>query len=186
MQLTNSMIEEQLEIYFKPLDETDFELVYFWFNQPHIQTFYSLRPWSRTEIWQKLKQHVQGDKGIKVYIIYVKDEPVGYIQCYPVKNNLWENNDVPANIVNDAAGVDLFLGRKDDLRKGLGTKIVGQFLERHVWPFYRYCISDPDARNEASIRLFLKCGFSKYSQIRNIDALGKPTKLEILIKDNKA
>jgi aminoglycoside 6'-N-acetyltransferase len=107
---------------------------------------------------------------------------VGYIQSYPLKNNPWEGQDLPEKIILDAAGFDLFLGDANVLRKGLGYQVVNLFLEKYIWPHYRYCLTDPDVRNEASIRLFQKCGFIEHKKIPYLDALKQRTQLQLFIK----
>jgi RimJ/RimL family protein N-acetyltransferase len=41
---------------------------------------------------------------------------------------------------------------------------------------------DPDIRNEASMRLFQKCGFIEHKQIDTKDALKQPVTLQLLMK----
>ncbi|MGZ3633288.1 MAG: hypothetical protein ACXWM7_03055 [Parachlamydiaceae bacterium] len=56
------------------------------------------------------------------------------------------------------------------------------FLEEHIWPNYQYCIVDPDVQNEASLRLFQKCGFTEHKQIDSLNALKQPVTLKLLMK----
>jgi len=66
---------------FKSLEESDFDLVYHWFNQPHVQDFYSLRSWTLEEVQKKTASLPQQRKGStslhnlfkeKTYRIYSK------------------------------------------------------------------------------------------------------------------
>lgn len=170
------------EINFESLTEAYFSLIHNWFNQPHVQAFYSLRSWTIEEVRQKLLPYIHSTSPIKGYIIYFKESPIGYIQNYPVKDYPWENQKISNEIVQEAAGLDLFIGEEDFLSRGLGYQIIGAFLEKHIWPYYRYCLVDPDSRNETSIRLFQKCGFRKKQQISCRDALRRPVTLQLFIK----
>ena len=171
------------EIRFEPLNESHFSLIHHWFNKPHVQAFYSLRLWTQEEIRKKLAPHLKGEKHIQSFIIYLGKKPVGYIQSYPIKDHPWDNQELSEKIIQAAAGFDLFIGEEENLRKGLGFKVINSFLHQHIWPYYRYCLSDPDIRNEASIHLFQKCGFTKHKKIDTLDALKRTVTLQLFIKE---
>ncbi len=171
------------QIIFEPLNEAHIALIYQWFNRPHVQSFYSLRNWTLEEVQKKLTPYMQEKSGILGYVIYLGERPIGYIQGYPIKEYPWENQNLPDGIIQEAAGFDLFIGEKDCLGKGWGSKIVNRFLEEYIWPYYKYCMVDPDSRNEASIRLFQKCGFMQNKQIDYINAINDRVLLRLLIKN---
>lgn len=169
-------------ISFIHLSEEHFSLIYNWFNKPHVQAFYSLRTWTREEVCKKLNPYVRGETQINGFIICLNDQFIGYIQSYSLKNHPWENQDLPEEITQEAAGFDLFIGEEAYLKKGLGRQIIECFLKEHIWPSYQYCFVDPDVRNETSLRLFQKCGFSEHKQIYCQDALKQPVILKLLMK----
>lgn len=68
------------------------------------------------------------------------------------------------------------------MSKGLGCEVINQFLEKHIWPSFRYCLADPDIRNAISVRLFRKCGFTEHKQILFKDALQRSVYLQLFIK----
>lgn len=177
---------EERDIRFEPLQEVHFEYIYRWFNQSHVQAFYSLRSWTFDEVREKLTPYVKMEKGIRAYLIYLKDVPIGYIQSYPIKDHPWEGQELSEKVAEEAAGFDLFLGEIMTLRRGLGTLIVGLFLKRMIWPHYRYCFTDPDINNEASLRLFEKCGFVRYKQLPYVNALKQSTHLQLFMKEREA
>jgi aminoglycoside 6'-N-acetyltransferase len=169
-------------IHFKPLNESHFDLMLRWFNKPHVQAFYSLRTWTFEEVCKKLEPYVRGEKQITGFIIYLKDYPIGYIQSCPIKNHPWETQDISEEIIKEAAGFDVFIGEEAYLNQGLGKQIIDSFLKEHIWPNYQYCFVDPDIRNEASMRLFQKCGFIEHKQIDSQDTLKQPVTLRLLMK----
>lgn len=169
-------------IQFKPLNESHFDLMLCWFNKSHVQAFYSLRTWTYEEVCKKLEPYVRGEKQISSFIIYQDNHPIGYIQSYPIKDHPWENQDLSEEIIQRAAGFDLFIGEETYLNQGLGKQIIECFLEGHIWPKYQYCIVDPDIRNEASMRLFQKCGFIEHKQIDTQNALKQPVTLQLLMR----
>lgn len=169
-------------IHFEPLEESHFSIILRWFNKPHVQAFYSLRSWTYEEVYKKLIPYVHGEKQMRGFIIYIGKESIGYIQMYPIKDHPWDNQDLSEEISQEAAGFDLFIGEGNYLRKGLGNQIIDCFLEKYIWPNYRYCVVDPDVRNEASIRLFQKCGFIEHKQIAYKNALKQDVILKLMIK----
>lgn len=175
-------MSESIEIYFEPLNVSHFSLVLRWFNEPHVQSFYSLRSWMYDEVYSKLLPYVRGENQMSSFIIYFEKRPIGYIQSYPVKDHPWENQDLSEKIIQDAAGFDLFVGEQNYLRRGLGFQIIENFLEKHIWPKYRYCLVDPDVRNEASIRLFQKSGFIEHKEISSQNAMKQNVTLKLLMR----
>ena len=167
-------------IHFEPLDDSHSSLMHQWFNQIHVKSFYSLRDWTLEEVQEKLKHLSQ--KQIYAFIIHVDQNPIGYIQYYPVKANPREIQELTKDFVKEAAGFDLFIGEKEYLRRGFGAKIVNDFLQKFIWPSYRYCIVDPDIRNTASLRFFQKMGFQKHKEIKTNDALKRDATLLLMIK----
>lgn len=167
-----------INIQFKPLNEAHFGLMLHWFNSPHVQAFYSLKNWTEEEVSNKLMPYLHHEKQLHGYVIYFEQNPIGYMQSYPVNKHPWENQDLPDGIVEKAAGFDLFIGEKAYLNQDLGKQIVYSFLEEHIWPHYQYCLVDPDMRNEASIRLFRKCGFREHKNV-----MQKQFQLQLMMKE---
>ena len=125
------------KISFRPLSEEHFALIHTWFNEPHVQFFYSLRAWTIEEVHQKLIPYIQGKGGMECYIISIDKTPMGYIQCYPVKEYPWDNQNLLEDVIQNSAGMDLFIGEKKFIRKGLGCKIVEAFLQNYIWTRYK-------------------------------------------------
>lgn len=173
-----------VNIQFKPLDESHFDLMLNWFNKPHVQAFYSLKTWTHETIRKKLEPYVRGENQINGFIIYAEDHPIGYIQSYPVKDHPWEKQDLSEEIIQEAAGFDLFIGEETSLNRGLGKQIIDAFLTKSIWPNYRYCLVDPDIRNEASLRSFQKCGFIEHKQIAGKNALNQKVTFKLLMKEH--
>ena len=91
-----------------------------WFNTPHVQKFYSLRPWTEDEVLVKLTPYISGDKPVSGFIVSLDENPIGYLQSYKVSDYPWPNQNLPEEIVKTAVGMDLFIGDEDFLGKGLG------------------------------------------------------------------
>ena len=170
-------------ISFTPLSKEHFALIHTWFNEPHVQSFYSLRAWTIEEVRQKLTPYIQGVGGMECYIISNDKIPIGYIQCYPVKEHPWDNQNLVEEVIQNSAGIDLFIGEKEFIGRGIGCQILEAFLKSYIWTRYKYCLVDPDIRNDISIQLFKKCGFRKHQQISSKDALNNPVTLQLFIQE---
>ena len=57
------------------------------------------------------------------------------------------------------ASLDVFIGEKDEVGKGLGALLLMQFLKEHIDPVYEACFVDPDTANVQAIRTYEKAGF---------------------------
>jgi RimJ/RimL family protein N-acetyltransferase len=161
---------------FRPLSEEDIPLMHRWFNEPHVQEFYSLRSWTMEEVRQKLAPILSGEKKVKGELIVIDGVPVGYLQSYPVSEHPWPGQDLPEGFVEKAIGLDLFIGEKEHVGKGYGSQAVRQFISK-----FPYCVVDPDEKNQASICLFERCGFHFHKEIEMKNPLGKRVKLMLMI-----
>ncbi|MBS0652718.1 MAG: GNAT family N-acetyltransferase [Verrucomicrobia bacterium] len=163
---------------FRSFSLDDIPLVHEWFNRPHVQEFYSLRAWSIEDVTKKFME----EKPIWKWIVDDDSRPIGYIQHYRVLDFPWKDGERIVHfeeaIEKNAAGLDLFLGDPESI--GMGSCILLQFLEKHIWPQFHYCIVDPDVRNVRSIKMFKKCGFVPMQRIATVDALGRKAELELM------
>ena len=172
----------QTSIIFRVLRPSDVSIVYQWFNLPHVQAFYSLRSWTESEVSEKVSPYFDGTNGVQGYIAEKEGQPFGYAQVYAVKNFPWENQDLPKDVLETVAGMDLFIGDPLALGQGLGQKMIESFLNQIVWKKFNFAIVDPDSHNTASIRCFEKSGFKLHKIIDSKTALGKSCQLQLMIK----
>lgn len=171
-------------ISFTRLQEADFPLMLSWFNAPHVQEFYSLRTWRDEELYAKLTPYTRGKSDVNGFIMHLDNQPLGYIQKYPIKNHPWDNQEIDEEIIVGSSGLDLFIGEASYTQKGLGKRFVERFLESHVWSEYEHCFIDPDVRNNQSIKLFQKLGFVEHKRINTKNKLGNSVELILMMKSH--
>lgn len=169
------------KITFRALAFSDIPLMHQWFNLPHVQQFYSLRSWTEDEVLEKLKPYILGDKPISGFIVLEGEKPIAYIQMCPLSYNPWPNQNFSENIIKNGVGVDIFIGDKSRMGKGLGGRIMQEFLEKKIWPEFQYCVVDPDVKNIIAIRSYEKIGFKQHTIIETVDALNQPVILKLMI-----
>ena len=89
-----------------------------------------------------------------------------YIQYYDAydfpREQGYEIEDLPQNM----ASLDVFIGEEDYFGKGLGPRIMEQFLREIVDPFYDACFVDPDTTNLQAIRAYEKAGFKTVKTVK--------------------
>ena len=147
---------------FKPFREEHLSLFRQWLNQPHVKEF-----WQETEDDEKLKTKFITElpnRGVHSYIIQLDGKNIGYIQYYNTQKvgGGWWENEKPGTF-----GVDLLIGDPAYVGKGLGSKIIKEFIafmkaeEKSIQSF----IIDPDPKNKRAIRAYEKVGFVSEGEI---------------------
>lgn len=169
-------------IHFVPLSAAYFDTLYRWFNQPHVQEFYSLRPWTLADINKKLTPYLEKNSAIKGFIMLLDSTPIAFMQYCLLAHHPWPEQDLQDAVIAQGVGIDFFIGESSFINKGFGRKIIEAFLTQVIWPNYEYCLADPDIRNLRSIKTLEKCGFLPHKQISTQDALGKPVTLQLMIR----
>jgi aminoglycoside 6'-N-acetyltransferase len=150
---------------FKALDTTDLPTLHKWLNQPHVKKFYSLHDWNLEEVIDKYKNYIHGTKPVNGFIIMMDNNPMGYIQYYRVIDFGWPEQTLSEEIIQHAAGMDLFIG--DETKLGNGAAIIQDFISTHIKPGFTHCIADPDIDNLAAIRCYEKLNFKSHKEIGN-------------------
>ena len=159
-------------VQFKPLVQSDFNLLLDWFNTSHVQAFYSLRDWSLQEVRAKYMPRLQNNSVVKCFIITLKNIPIGYIQTY-------------AHQCREGIGVDFFLGNSSFIRRGLSSAILNQFIATMLAD-NSILVVDPDVRNHAAIALFMQSGFTPSKIIETKNELGQAVRLQEMVKKGEA
>ena len=172
-----------MDISFHPLAFADIPLLFQWFNKPHVQQFYSLRSWTIGEVNDKLTPYILGEKPVYGFIAYLDKLPIGYIQTCRISDYPWPEQDFSDDVVQSAAGVDIFVGEESCLHQGFGAQIMHAFLNQYIWPQFQYCIVDPDVHNITAIRCYEKLHFTPHRVIATSDTLGHAVQLQLMILD---
>jgi aminoglycoside 6'-N-acetyltransferase len=182
------------KITFRRLKETDLPLLHQWFNTPHVSEWWEVEG-ERKPSLELVKKHysprILGNERVDVYLIIYDDKPIGMVQSYKL-------DDEPAEKANfgldrNCAGIDMLIGKKDYVHRGLGSGIIREFLKEIIFKEYDVdcCIVDPYVKNEIAITAYKKAGFkylktvwyekeSKREHILYID------RKEIIHDENKA
>lgn len=140
------------------------ELLHTWLNEPHIAERWD----GSVSIKEVRKQYFRQNDNLEPYIVYLNDNPIGYVQSYwtsRCRSGWWEDEKDPGTI-----GIDYFIGQVQRLDQGIGTEMIKQFAQM------LFCnsevtriISDPNPNNPRSVRCLEKAGFTKIKDIQTPD-----------------
>lgn len=156
-----------MEINFKKLEENDLPLVHKWRNAEHVVEWYGKTRPTFEEIKKKYVPRIHGNEPTYCFLILLDEKPIGFIQTYRVSDHPeYEKN---VRLDEKTAGIDLFIGEKEYLHKGLGGEIIKQFLKEITFKMFDIssCVVSPDPNNKIAIRAYEKVGFSYVKMIRN-------------------
>ncbi|HAT7072934.1 TPA: GNAT family N-acetyltransferase [Legionella pneumophila] len=158
-----------MKITFKTLSESDFTLLLKWLEERHVKAWWDQDvKWTSEQIQKKYGSYVKGykienneAKSISAYIIYVDEIPIGYIQVYNAYD--FARSTPLIGLPSSLAAFDVFIGEKNFLNKGIGSKAIDQFLKEYAHS-YTHVFADPDNTNSAAIRAYEKVGFKKINK----------------------
>ena len=140
---------------FKPLQETDLNLLCAWFKKPHV-----LEWWpdclTDDEIKLKYKSRI-GSAVIVPFIAYLNEKPIGFIQYYHANK---AGDDWCKNEMEGTVGIDQLIGVEDYLNQGYGTQMISEFIKMlFEIPTIKKIITDVDPNNHRAIKCYEKVGF---------------------------
>lgn len=118
------------EITFRPLGEADIPLMHRWLNTPHVVKWYYVRGVERPSLeWvrERYLPRIQGEDPTRAFVTVLDGRPIGYIQAYFIDNH--PEYAAAVRVPPGTVGIDMFIGEEDAVHRGLGTRIVGRFLE---------------------------------------------------------
>ena len=135
----------------------DLDLMHRWLNDDFVARWWPGWP-SLEQVRAKYAPRIEGTEPTKCYIIELEERPVGFIQCYYIRD--WPEYAIGAEGAT-AAGIDLFLGERRYGYQGLGPRVIRQFLREVMFAEYAVdsCIIGPAQNNHAAIRAYEKVGF---------------------------
>lgn len=113
------------EIRFESLNENHLDLITQWLSQPHVKSWWN-DSLNLDELKIKYKNKIN-DPITFSFVFYIDDKPLGFIQYYyanKVGNGWWPN------ATEGLVGIDFYLGEKEYLNKGIGTKVIDKFTKK--------------------------------------------------------
>ncbi|MCM3736802.1 acetyltransferase [Bacillus cytotoxicus] len=159
------MLFQKKELSIRYVTENDVQTLSNWLLNPEVLRFYEGRdkPQSPQQVQERYISSSEDSN--KKCIVEYKNEPIGYIQMYPLdlewkslygydeRENVWE--------------MDQFIGETAYWNRGIGTGLVQAIITYIVNELGAAAIAmDPRVRNERAIRCYEKCGFRKVKVLK--------------------
>jgi aminoglycoside 6'-N-acetyltransferase len=146
---------------FRPLARADFPLLLRWFKAPHAAEWFTDQPGDVAAMERKFGPRIDGRAPTQMEIVEIDGVPAGYLQRYRVR-------DYPEYAAaardDDTVGVDYIIGEPEFVGRGIGTRMIWQYVRDIVLPAYPdvpRVLASPDVRNGRSIRTLEKAGFRR-------------------------
>jgi RimJ/RimL family protein N-acetyltransferase len=137
-----------------------------WLTRPHVREWWDAP--STGDFEEEYGPVVDGRDSTQACIALLDEEPIGFIQCYVVKDSghgWWPDETDPG-----ARGIDQFLADPARLGQGLGTRMVRTFVERIFADRAVTRIQvDPSRDNARAIRCYEKAGFRRIGEVDTPD-----------------
>ena len=147
------------QITFKQICESDLPQMRQWIKtNPDVKKWYYYNKVPRiSSLYKKTIERLKIEK-FKANIIFIDKKPVGYIQSYAVEG--WKTWTKRVKLFEKTASLDYFIGDLNYIHKGFGSKIVLEYIEKHVKnDGYDYVMISPDPSNVVNIKCVEKSGF---------------------------
>jgi aminoglycoside 6'-N-acetyltransferase len=147
------------EIGFVPVGPEHYALLAAWMTEPHWREWWG----EPEEELAYIREMVEGRDTSRPFLFTLAGEPVGYIQYWFVghhQNEQWvKDHPWLMELPPETIGVDLSIGRPEQLSKGIGATVLRDFVAKLRREGYRSIIIDPDPNNLRAVRAYRKAGF---------------------------
>ena len=150
---------------------TDYKHMTKWLSTEELLDYYAGRSnsFSLEKVIKKYSPRVKGEDVVVPCLIEFSQKPIGYIQYYPIKPDVYNVNGV-INMEDYMFpyGIDLFIGETDNWNKGIGT-IVLRGLISYLFKDKNadIILIDPQTWNKRAIRCYEKSGFIPRGVVKN-------------------
>lgn len=164
-----------MNIIFNPLAESHFPLMLKWLESPHIKIWWDKDiTYTKEKVKDKYLNYIGASKSesgvqknIHSFIIYVDENPIGYIQIYNAYK--FTKTHPLTGLPNPLMSLDFFIGEIDYIGKGIGAKALQLFL--NYYGNNHPILVDPNINNIPAIKVYEKSGFIKIREHKYIDEI---------------
>jgi len=146
---------------FRPLIRDDLHRLLQWHKAPHAVEWFADGPLDIAAAEAKYGPRIDGVAPVRVEVVEIDGIAAGYLQRYLTRDH---PEYAAAARDNDAAAIDYLIGEPTLVERGIGTRMIWQYVRDVVLPAYTgvpRIIASPDAHNTRSIRALEKAGFTR-------------------------
>ncbi len=152
-----------MKVTFRRLADEDLPLLHRWLNEPGV-----VRWWEGDDVsWEAVVRDYgsRSSQSCEYWIASVRDQDVGWIQCYATADYA-DEDEVSAwwrlGVARTAAGIDYLLGEPEARGRALRSLMIRAFVRDVLFARHPECTevcASPVATNIASWRALEKAGF---------------------------
>jgi aminoglycoside 6'-N-acetyltransferase len=161
-------------ISFRPLAETDLEILCDWLNRPHMRRHYQAEPISLDEVRSKYRPRLADAGSVRCHMALLDGQPLGSLQAYLIRHEKVFADEIGET---DGVAIDLFIGEESRIGHGIGRRMLRCYVLEVVKPLFpgeNKCFICHGERNTAAVRCSLAAGFEF---LRNVIEDSTPSKL---------
>lgn len=151
----------EVDIEFRLMTRDDLPMFVGWQLARHARRWFHAGRMNQAEAERRYGPRIDGDVPTRMWVAQIDGRDAGMVQDYRVADHAdyAEKTRDP-----EAAAFDYLIGDPDLVGRGIGTRMISQFLRERLRPAYpdapRF-IASPDHRNRPSLRLLEKLGFQQ-------------------------
>jgi 8-oxo-dGTP pyrophosphatase MutT (NUDIX family)/RimJ/RimL family protein N-acetyltransferase len=155
-----------VELSFRRMTLDDLPDVVRWQREPHVARWWNSEGIATLETAYELyAPRMQRGSTTRMWVVSIGGRDAGYLQDYRVGD---EEEYAAATGEPEAVAFDYLIGEPDLVGKGLGTRMIWEFVRDVLVPGYPEAprfLASPELGNVASLRALAKCGFSRGAEI---------------------
>ena len=139
---------------FFPLQLAHAVLLHRWLQELHVRAFWD----DGDRLYSQVKAHYFQPRSVEQFLIFHENMPIGYIQSQVIDSK-HEFGKMRAK-TGETYGIDLFIGEKEFIGKGMATAILSAFIDtlREAHLNLKAVLFDPSENNPRAIHVFVKLG----------------------------
>ena len=114
------------EFRFEPLARADLPLLHEWRSRPHVTEWWPNYA-SLEELSARYLPRISTEDATTPYLVFRADDAMAYVQSYvaaDVGGGWWPDESDPGTL-----GTDQFLAHEADLGRGIGTRLLSEFVD---------------------------------------------------------
>jgi 8-oxo-dGTP pyrophosphatase MutT (NUDIX family) len=171
---------------FRTMEHDDLPQVVDWQAAPHVARWWHGECATLAEAEHRYGASIAGDDPTRLWVAMLDGRAVGYLQDYRVGDDeayaAWTGE-------LQAIGFDYLIGEPEVIGRGLGTRMIWEYVRDVLVPGYPEAptfLASPAEGNGASLRALAKCGFAAGRRI-DVPADGRqPATTEIVCTLDRA
>src|SRR5574344_666152 len=157
--------------------DKNYRLLYKWCNESFIYEWFEQRALTYDEIVKKYKLKIIKNEQ-KLFLIKYNNKPIGFTQIYKYEDTIYDE----LKTYNSIYEYDIFIGEKEFLSKGFGTKMINIIDDLIYNDYHADCIVlRPFKRNIRAVKCYQKNGFAIINEYEGTDTLGRKETFQVLI-----